>query len=573
MRYFLKKTKPSKKGLYLQIYRTNYVPGKGNQNKSHQVVGYVEDLKAQGIADPIKYAQGLVDELNETADSKIVKQIGDVSVNKNLGYFLLKIMIDELGTDKILNIFTSNKKFDFKMSDFLRSMIYAQVANPGSKLKACENVIPELYDRETYSYDQILDGVNYIGQDYQKYIELFNMKINETYGRKTSINYFDCTNYYFEIDLEDEIRRKGPCKEERHTPIIGQALLLDQEQIPLGMMMYPGNQSEKPFIRKMIEETKSRYDIDGRTIQIADKGLNCAKNIYSAVKESNDGYIFSKSIHGKNLSEAEKKWILLEDNDANKWTSILDKKGNVLYKFKSCVDEFEYKFKDEDDKEIKFTVKEKRVVSYNPNFAKKQRLEILKEVEKARSAVTIKSFARDIYGDMSKYINFTAKTKDGEKARIASSINEEKITEDLDYAGYNLLVSSEIEADANEIYKAYHGLWRIEESFRIMKSYLEARPVYLQKEESIYGHFTICYLALTILRLLELKIFNDELPVNQIVEFIRDYRITDTGEGLFINNATKSQTFLKIKEKLGLSKLGNLALKKRDIDSILNASL
>ena len=245
-------------------------------------------------------------------------------------------MIDELGTDKILDIFTSNKHFDFKMSDFLRSMIYAQVANPGSKLKACENVIPELYDRETYSYDQILDGVNFIGQDYQKYIELFNMKINETYGRKTSINYFDCTNYYFEIDLEDDLRRKGPCKEERHAPIIGQALLLDQEQIPLGMMMYPGNQSEKPFIRKMIEDTKSRYDIDGRTIQIADKGLNCAKNIYSAVKESNDGYIFSKSIHGKNLSEVEKKWILLEDDSANKWTSTLDKKGNVLYKYKSC---------------------------------------------------------------------------------------------------------------------------------------------------------------------------------------------------------------------------------------------
>ena len=214
-----------------------------------------------------------------------------------------------------------------------------------------------------------------------------------------------------------------------------------------------------------------------------------------------------------------------------------------------------------------------RVVSYNPSFAKKQKLEILKEVEKARNAVSIKSFARDVYGDMSKYINFTAKTKDGEKAKIASSLNEEKINEDLKYAGYNLLVSSEIDADANEIYKAYHGLWRIEESFRIMKSYLEARPVYLQKEESIYGHFTICYLALTVLRLLELKVFKDELPVNKIVEFIRDYRVTDTGEGLFINNATKSQTFLTIKEKLGLSKLGNLALKKRDIDSLLNATL
>lgn len=194
-------------------------------------------------------------------------------------------MIDKLSIDKILDIFTSEKQSDFKMSDFLRALIYAQIANPGSKLKVFENVIPSLYGVNRFSYGQILDGIEYIGTDYQKYIELFNVKINEQFGRDASISFFDCTNYYFEIDLEDNLRQKRPSKEERHLPLIGQALLLDKEQIPLRMMLYPGNKSEKPYLRKAIEDAKSRFDISGKTVQVADKGLNCARNIYAAAKK------------------------------------------------------------------------------------------------------------------------------------------------------------------------------------------------------------------------------------------------------------------------------------------------
>ncbi len=569
MRYFVKKSRPSKKGLYLQIYRTNYVPGLGNRNKSYKVVGYYDDLIKRGIKDPLKYAQDIADSLNESTDSKTVKQIGDVSSSRNLGHFLIKAMIDKLDIDKTLDIFTSEKRFSFKMSDFLRAMIYAQIANPGSKLKAFENVIPSLYGVDRFSYDQILDGIEYIGMDYQKYIELFNVKINEQFGRDTGISFFDCTNYYFEIDLEDGLRQKGPSKEERHLPLIGQALLLDKEQIPLGMMLYPGSKSEKPHLRKMIEDTKARFDISGKTVQVADKGLNCARNIYAAAKEANDGYIFSKSVHGRNLSGAEKKWVLL-DNERNEWTDVRDGSGATLYKYKSCVDTFAYSFINEEGEEVNFSAKERRIVTYSASLARKQRLEIAKQVEKAKNCISIKSSARDEYGEMSKYINFTAATKDGKRAKIASSLNNERIEEDLSFAGYNLIVTSELDMPEERVYEVYHGLWRIEECFRVMKSYLEARPVYLQKEDSIYGHFTICYLALTVLRLLEIKVFEDKIPLGRLVEFIRQYSVTDTGEGTYINNAIRSKTFLEIKERLGLSKLGNLILKKRDIDLLLN---
>ena len=572
MRYFVKKSTPSKKGLYLQIYKTNYVPGKGNQNKSYKAIGYVSDLIASGIPDPVAYAQNLVDELNSDLPNRKEMKIGDISSSKNLGYFLIKSMIDYLDFDYILKLMSSNMKFHFNLSDFVRSMIYAQIVNPGSKHKAFEKVMPNIYGAESFSYDQILDTINYIGNDYQKFVELLNISIQKKWKRNTSNAYFDCTNYYFEIDLPKEDRQFGPSKEERHLPIIGQALLLDEDQIPIGMSLYPGNESEKPKIRESIENLKQRFDIDSRIVQVADKGLNCARNIYAASKEANDGYIFSKSVHGKNLSKQEKQWVLLE-NENNIWNEVKDSNGKLIYKYKECIDTFKYKFTNEEGECVEFNVKEKRVVSYNPSLARKQKAQIQKQIDKAISISSLKQASKEEYGDSIKYVNFTSIDKEGEVVKSIPSLNQEKIDEDLSFAGYNLLVTSEINKSAQDIYNTYHGLWRIEESFRVMKTYLEARPVYLQNKESIYGHFTICYMALAILRLIELKVFNDELPIGQIIEFIRNYNITETLEGSFINNATKSNTLSIIQKRYGLSKLDNIQLRKKDVENILTSEL
>ena len=572
MRYFLKKSTPSKKGLYLQIYQSCYVTGKGGRNKSYQAIGYYDDLIAKGISDPIKYAQDLVDELNENIPNKQTQKIGDVSFKKNLGYFLLKSIWDYLGLNNDIDIMTSNRNSHFKMSEFIFAMINAQVVNPGSKHNAFEKVIPSLYGSSVFSYDQILDAVNYIGDDYQKFIEVMNHHIEKKFSRKTKKTYFDCTNYYFEIDLPKDDKQFGPSKEERHLPIIGQALLLDEQQIPLGMSLYPGNQSEKPEIRKSIEDLKSRFNIDSKIVQVADKGLNCARNIYAASIEANDGYIFSKSVHGKNLSKQEKAWITL-DNENNVWNEVKDINGKLIYKYKECIDTFDYNFINDDGQYIKFKVKEKRVVSFNPSLAKKQQVQIQKQIDKAKEISTIKQASKSEYGDSIKYVNFASSNNNGEIVDVVISLNQDKIDEDLQFAGYNLLVTSEINKSAEEIYNTYHGLWRIEESFRVMKTYLEARPVYLQKVESIYGHFTICYLALTLLRLLELKVFNDELPISQLIEFIRNYTITEIPEGSYINNAIKSKTLNVIKKRYCLSNLDNAYLKKKDVENILNAEL
>lgn len=565
MKYFLKKTKPSKKGEYLQIYISQYIPGKGSRNRSYKSLGYVSDLMKQGIKDPIAYGQRIVGKLNESISTD-VPQIGDGSTSMFAGHFLLKARIDRLSVDDTLNLMASNRKTSFKISDFIRSMVYAQVLNPGSKLSAFENVIPNIYGARTFSYDQILDEIEYIGSDYQKYIECFNHGIELNWHRNTKKAFFDCTNYYFEIDLEDDLRRKGPSKENRKSPIIGQALMLDAEQVPIAMERYPGNESEKPYLRKTVEDRKSRYDISSKIIEVADKGLNCAKNIYYLHKEGKDGYIFSKSFKGKSLSRAEKEWIAL-DNDDQLWKEVKDEEGNLLYRYKETIGSYEYKFIDDDGREVRFRTKEKRVVTYNPYLARKQIREIEKEVEKARN-LSVKGFVKEEIGDKAKYINI--KAKDNSQTKFEAEVNEEMVSEAKKYAGYNLLITSEWKMTAKEIYKAYHGLWRIEESFRVRKTYLEARPVFLRNKESIYGHFLICYLALTVLRLLELKTFEDKIPISALVDFIRQYTITETKEKTYINNSTRSSVYEQIKSTLGILKLGNLYLTQKDVNSLFD---
>ena len=575
MRYFVKKTSPTKKGLYLQIYRTNYVPGKGNQNRSYQSLGYASDLKKKGINDPMQYAKDLCANLNKENEKKTEMQIGEASAQKYLGHFLIKMLFNELNMDKDINTVSSGYKSHFKMSDFIKTFTYAQILNPGSKQELYERVVPNIYGENKYSYDQILDAINFLGSDYHKYIEVLNHFIELKCKRNLAIGYFDCTNYYFEIDEEDDLRRKGPSKENRHSLIIGQSLLLDADMIPLDMQLYPGSQSEKPYLRERIEDMKSRNSVSGRVIQIADKGLNCARNIYAAAIEAGDGYIFSKSVHGRCLSGEEKKWVLLEDDDANIWHDVRDGKNRLIFKYKDCVDTFSYacKINPDDEKETKFKVKEKRVVTYNQSLALKQRREINKTVDRLKEKIRYKEIVREELGDATKYVTLEAQTIDGEKVKIATSLNNDKIEEDLKFAGFNLLVTSEIDADAKEIYAAYHNLWQIEHSFRIMKTHLEARPVYVSTKETIYGHFLMVYYALTMIRLLEIKVFNNEISAEQIIDFIRDYKISENYDGTFINNATKSDAYITIKKKLGIAKLGNVYLSLKDVKTILETTI
>ena len=576
MAYFLRQEK-KKKGTYLQMYESYWDKEKKQPRTRYvEVFGYVDELISEGIPDPIAYYKDYVKMKNEERTALLNEHTRPRAFKSSpemyAGHFLLYSLLGELNVKETIDILSAQMRFQFSLYDMISQLIYARVLYPCSKSKTVSHVFPHLYDSAPISEDQVYDGCAFIGENYKKYIELFNHCYEGHYRRSFQNVFFDCTNYYFEIDLPKEDKQKGPSKENRHDPIIGQALLLDSDLIPLAMQMYPGNESEKPYIRKLIEEMKQRYNVSGRTIQVADKGLNCARNIYAAVKEANDGYIFSKSIHGHNLSEKERQWLLLE-NDANVFTSHFDGSGNLLFKLKSCVDTFSYKFKETDpetgeETETVFSVKEKRIVSYNPKLAAKQKAEILKMAEKAANYSTYKKMARQDLGDSAKYIKITNKDKKGKNIKPIIEVDQEKVENDIKYAGYNLIVTSEVDMDPLQVYTTYHSLWKIEESFRITKSYLDARPVYVQKKETIYGHFLICYLSLFLLRVMEIKCFKNKVSAYDLINFMRDFRIVDSGNGTYINISRDQRSNEKIRNVTSLTILDALYLTKDEIDGL-----
>ena len=579
MAYFLRKEK-RKNGVYLQMYE-NYWDADVKQGRTRHVqsFGFVDDLVTDEIPDPVAYYTEYVrqkeEERRRMIDDSTRPRAFDASVEKNAGYFLISALMKELKVEEVIGILASVKQFRFSLYEMMEDLIYARIIDPCSKSKTVSSVFPLLFNGGAISEDQVYDGCFFIGETYEKYIELFNKQYENLFPRRFDKTFFDCTNYYFEIDLPGEDRQKGPSKENRHDPIIGQALLLDADLVPLGMKMYPGNESEKPYIRRAIEDMKRRYNVSGKTIQVADKGLNCARNIYAAVVESSDGYIFSKSVHGKALSKEEKAWVLLEDSGANRYTEYRDAAGKVLYRIKSCIDTFTYDFKETDpdtgkETVTRFSVKEKRVVSYNPSLAAKQKAEILKQVEKVSNCLSYKKIAREELGDAVKYVSISNVDRAGKKVKPVVGIDQNKVDEDLRFAGYNLLVTSETDMNSEEIYRTYHDLWKIEESFRITKSFLDARPVYVQKKETIYGHFLICYLSLFLLRVLEIKCFENKVNSTDIIRFVRDFRIVKKDDKTWINLVHDREAVEKMKTVTGLTLLDALYLSDIEVSDLFH---
>ena len=562
MAYFLKKQRQGKQ-IYLAIYESFYSSDtKGTKHKCYKSLGSVNKLKETGINDPIAHFQKEVDELNKTSVSKKEVLISDDPILKNLGYFPIKSLINKLDVKKTLDLFKLVNNFDYDLYTLITTLIYARCVKPCSKYKTYFEVIPSLFESVNYSYDQLLDGLSFIGNDYEKFVELFFKAYKDKYGSDTSKTYFDCTNFYFEIDKEDDFRRKGPSKENRKDPLVGLGLLLDANQIPIWMKLYPGNKSEKPVLREVINDLKDRDAKIGRTIHVADKGLNCAENIAFS-KTNKDGYIFSKSV--KQLPEVEKTWVL----NNNDWKTVKDKDGQILYKYKSCVDDFPYSFI-RDDKKISVKLKEKRLLTYNPSLAKKKLYEIDRMIEKARSLVLSKA-KKSEFGESSKFVDFVVankKTGEVKDDAICLSINEDKIKKEKELAGYNLIVTSEINIPDKELYATYHNLWRIEESFKVMKSYLDARPVYVQKEETIKGHFLICFLTVMLERILQFKIYDNKYSTNDLMNFFKDFSLVKTDNGYI--NASKSTDFITDFTKETSLPLNHLNISETKLKKILN---
>ena len=567
MSYFLR-IKKYKKGKYLSIVDSKHVPGfKQNQSKVVKTLGYENKLITDEIQDPITYYRNYCKELNNKRKSEKNKNREKISNEieiKNLGYFLPKLVFDKLNIKPEFKAFESiNSTYECDIYHIFSDLIFARIVQPESKCKTYEDIISSLYGTKIdYSKDDMYNALTFLGENYEMIIPFLTYHVNNLVKYKTNYTLFDCTNFYFEIDKTDDLRKKGPSKEHRNDPIIGMGLLLDANALPITMKIFPGNESEINKLPETILKMKKENHIKGRTIQIADKELNCGKNIAKALLNK-DGYLFSKSVlKSKNV---EKKRYELDNERIN----VNDENGNIAFSYKDFVGEFEYEYTDDKGQNQKITVKEKRIVTFNPKLQKKKLYELNKIESNVIELIESKA-KKERFGPYGEYINLKAFDKDGEliEAKIKGLLNREKIENEKKFAGFNVLVTSETKIDSIEIYKLYHHLWRIEHTFRIMKSDLLARPVFLRKEATIKGHFLIVYCAVLLIRILENKYLKGDLNSNDIFNFIRNFNIFEMPNGDYTNFLIPKYSITAILDKI--PEIEYKYLKKSEIDRLLN---
>lgn len=531
MAYFLRKTRRKNGDIYYQIYDSYYsAEERKNKNRSVEKLGLLSSLRREGESDSEceQRLRGMVSERERDRSGKQAKQIDDNDELVNYGYFLLEGMVRHLDIRKQIDLLTLGSRIRFSLSDVLFSLADARVIDPCSKWKTFAEVFPLMYEDPTkkISLSQMYSGVCFLGTVVQDVVDILNAAIDKRFGRSLDRVYFDCTNYYFEIDCESGIKRRGPSKENRTSPIVSMALLLDSDLIPYQMEIFPGNESEKPRLPRALDRIREEKGKESKIIQVADKGLNCAENIRKCGK--NDGYIFSKA--PKMMADKDLEWMF----DKKGWTDVMDKNGEVSYRYKSVTDVYDYEFKDENGKTVKFTKAEKRVATFNPSLRKKQAIELTRQYDKAMKKTASAQIKEAVGGKNAKMISVDAVSKktgeELEDAQIVLSGNKEKLEHDLKLAGYNILITSEVAMKESEIYDVYHKLWNIERTFRMMKTQLAARPAFASTDDGIRGHFLTCYTSIVLLRLLEKKVFSGQFTVEEIIEYIkkaRAFRLSD----------------------------------------------
>ena len=505
---FLKKT-PNKSGrINLAIVDGYY--DKATKKTKHKVIeslGYLDELEKQ-YDDPIDYftkrAKKLTEEkkarqapINFTFYDSDRLCVGD-NLRKNFGYAALSKIYHELELDKFLNNRQRHTKESYDANTILKMLVYSRILAPASKKSSFDHR-EMFFEKTNYSLDDVYRCLSFLNKHKETIQVWMNDKIKENYGRDTSLIYYDVTNYYFETDEQNDFLRKGVSKEHRPNPIVQMGLFMDNNAIPITYELFAGNTNDCLTYRPNFGRIKKQFNL-GRVISVADKGMTTGDNIWYTINTpAHDGYVFSMSIRGAEKSM--KEYVL--DDDGYVW---LGKE----YKRKSRKYPRTIQVTSTSGKKIKKKVDEKQVVFWSEKYAKRAKAEREAALAKARDlAANPGSYTRATSYGAAKYVKKVDYDKDTGEILTASSIldiDEDLIREEEALDGYYMLLTSEMDTPDDKIIDMYRGLWRIEESFKITKSELEARPVYVWTREHIEAHFLTCFIALTISRILEMKL-------------------------------------------------------------------
>ena len=445
-------------------------------------------------------------------------------------------------------------------------MVFARALFPDSKKSTYENR-NIFFENTDFSLQEVYNALTYMEPFKDRLQQYIYDHIQEQYKPNNECIYYDVTNYYFEIDDPDELRKKGVSKEHRPNPIVQMGLFIDSIGLPMNYKLFSGNTNDCLTLRPMVQELQKNYDI-GKVIVVADKGLNTGNNIAYNVATGN-GYVMSLSLRGAN-SEL-KEYVLKEDG----YSYNADK----TYKLKSRIYPREIIItkidpKDGKIKRTKKNVDEKQVIFWSADYAKRAKAERQPAIDKAKELIgNVQKFNKSNSYGASKYVKhlvFDKETGEIIQAESQLSLNEEKIAEEEKYDGYYAIVTSELDKTDGEIIDIYRGLWRIEETFKVTKSELTARPVYVSREDHIQAHFLTCYISLVLSRILQHKV-NKKYSVGKILESLGKCNCSNIQENIYLFNyydtvlkeigevtnidfSLKNRTLKEIKNILGQSK-------------------
>ncbi|MFB5764130.1 IS1634 family transposase [Paenibacillus medicaginis] len=540
--------------------------------KTIESLGYLDVLEKQ-YDDPIAFFEEKVRQMNqqqESDKSAITFRIRsdervpmDTTHRKNFGYAALSKIYHELGIHTFLINRQRHTQHQFDANQIMKLLVFSRLLYPASKKKTHENK-DTYFENTHFTLDDIYRCLSFFSK-HKDAIQLWlHERIQQQYDRNTSLVYYDVTNYYFEIDEADALRKKGVSKEHRPDPIVQMGLFMDTDGIPITYGLYPGNMLDKQTLIPMLWEIQKKFSL-GRTIVVADKGMTTGDNIWYILSAKN-GYVLSYSIRG--ADQKFKDYVL----DPSGYSAIGED-----FRIKSRLCPRVIQVTTTTGKKMKKSVDEKQVIFFSEKYAAKAREERAQAVEKARSLIRHPAAYNKAtsYG-AAKYVkNLTFDAKTGEileDAKLSLQFDEEKLRQEEALDGYYAIITSEYKESDMRIVEIYRGLWKIEESFKVTKSDLESRPVYLSTQEHIEAHFLTCFVTLVLARLLERRL-NGKYSITTLAESLRkascshiqenyylfdyyDEVLADVGRELGIDFGKKCMSLGEIKKILGAVKKG-----------------
>ena len=482
----------------------------------------------------------------------------------NCGYLFLQKICSDLRIDNICRNIKGRHKFKYDIQAIITDLVYARILNPSSK-KSSYSYCQSLLEMPKYSLDNVYDALQILA-DESDYIQCdLYRNSNFLHARNKSVLYYDCTNFFFEIEQEDELRKYGKSKEHRPSPIVELGLFMDADGFPLAFDIYPGNQNEQTTLKPLEQKVIRDFECS-KFIFCSDSGLGSKSN-----RQFNDlgdrSYVITQSL----------KKMKTEDRDIALNPAQYRKLGCDKFINLSELDLNDPEvFNTVYYKEIPVTngsLEETVIVTFSPKYRDYQRKIREGQIERARKMITsdgkIKKNRKNP-NDPSRFIGTVHVTSDAEVAEnIVATLNTEAIAEEEKYDGFYAVIT-DIEDDPAQIIAINKRRWQIEECFRIMKTEFRSRPVYVSTEKAIKAHFLTCFIALLVYRILENQL-NNKYTVTEIVNTLSEMTLTDIGEMGYIPSYTRTELTDALHENAGF-RTDTQIVKKSKLRSIIKST-